>query len=95
MTDLANSIMLGVLYLFAVFLGLGQQMTSYAVKKYAYQCSWKEETSKAYVRRIENVLPFAGMVGMAWSGTYFWLNDKIQAGGSYTDPAIFNDYIYY
>lgn len=48
-------------------------MVSFGIRKYAFQCSWKEDKSRAYVRRIENILPFAGAVAMAWSGTYFWI----------------------
>jgi hypothetical protein len=62
------------LFVSAVLVGFGQTSAAFAAKKYAYQSSWLDETSKKFVDRMENIMPFAGMVAMSWMGTYFWYN---------------------
>jgi hypothetical protein len=54
-----------------------------------------DEVCKTFVRRTENVLPFAGMVASAWCGTYFWFNwlDNIPITRNTSD--ILSDFTYY
>ena len=88
-TDIPTNILL---LASGALLGYGQQAVTYGIKKYVYQCHWKEDKSRKYVRRVENLVPFAGMLGMTWSGCYFWFG---ILGQEVTLPQLFNDYAYY
>jgi hypothetical protein len=61
-----------LLFVSAFFLGIGQLIMQYAIKQYVYTCSFKDETSKTFIRRTENLSNFIGMVAMSMSGCYFW-----------------------
>jgi len=52
--------------------GYAQVATEYACKKYAFQCTWKERKAQAFARRIENIIPLSGLVGLGSSGLYYW-----------------------
>ena len=47
-------------------------MLQSGAKLYAYTCSFKKETSEAFVSRTENLVNFSGALSMAWTGCYFW-----------------------
>ena len=70
--ELLQTIEYSVLIATGFLVGYGQVAVEYACKKYAYQCSWKEKKGQAFVRRIENIVPFAGLCGIAGSAGIFW-----------------------
>ena len=66
----------------AVLFGYSLQVSEYGVKKYTYQCTWKEYKSQVFIRRIDNVPAFAGVAGFGLGALYYW-----NIGGVFGKPA--------
>lgn len=63
--------MYGIMIGTSFVVGYAQVATEFACKKYVYQCTWKERKAQAFVRRIDNIPPIAGGLGLAFSGLYY------------------------
>jgi len=64
-------VMYGIMIGASSVVGYCQVATEFACKKYVYQCTWKERKAQAFVRRIDNIPPVAGALGLVCSGLYY------------------------